>query len=59
MFEGVNTNFIGRLLGQKPEFNGNIQGAGAHIAKADESVFNAKERNVDLREVSAFCATTA
>lgn len=29
-------NFIGNLLAPKPELNGNIQGAGAHIARADE-----------------------
>ena len=59
MSDGVNTSFVGRLLGPKPELNGNIQGAGAHIAKADENVFKAKERPVDLSGVSAFCATTA
>ena len=57
MSDRVNTNFIDRLLAPKPEFNGNIQGAGAHIAIADESVFNAKERQVDLSGVSTFCAT--
>ena len=59
MSDGVSTNFIGRLSGQKPEFDENILGAGAHIAKAaDENVFNAKERYVDLSSVSAFCAKT-
>ena len=57
MSEGVNSSFIGRLLGP---IDANIQGAGAHVAKKpEEDIFNAKERNVDLSSVSAFCATTA
>jgi len=54
MSNGV--SFIDRF--PKPEFNGNIQGAGAHIAKADGNVFNEKVRQVDLSGVSAFCAKT-
>ena len=47
---------IGSLLGPKPDFSSNIQGAGAHIAQVDSPLFGTEERHVDLSRVSAFCA---